>query len=55
MQLENGTYSAEIPANAFDQQWDILYYFEATDIYGYGVIRPDFRERTPYCVIEMER
>ena len=55
MILKDGSWVAEIPAGAFDKMWDILYYFEVVDMYGSGIIYPDFRERTPYYVIEMQR
>ena len=55
MKQENGMWIAEIPASAFDPKWDILYFIEAVDIYGSGVIYPDFRENTPYYAIKMER
>jgi len=52
---EGGAWAGDIPAGAYDRQWDIMYYFEAVDIYGSGVIRPDFREETPYHVIKIDR
>ena len=50
----DAVWEAVIPADTFEAQWDILYFFEVTNDFG-GVVRPDFREQTPYYVIAMER
>ena len=48
----NGSeYSAVIPGSCIVPEWDMLYYFEFTDETGSGIIYPDFREQTPYWVI----
>lgn len=46
-------YEACIPASYVQREWNILYYFEIVDEFGEGLIYPDFRERTPYYVIEV--
>jgi hypothetical protein len=44
-------YSAVIPGSYIVPHWDLLYYFEFVDELGSGIIYPDFREQTPYWVI----
>jgi hypothetical protein len=44
-------YQAIIPGSYIITQWDLLYYFELVDELGSGIIYPDFREQTPYWVV----
>lgn len=52
MQRCGEVYTANIPAAYVTAKWDLLYYFEILREGGDGMIYPDFRERTPYYVIE---
>ena len=48
---KDNEYSAIIPGSYIVPEWDLLYYFEFVDELGSGIIYPDFREQTPYWVI----
>lgn len=54
MERKGATFTAAIPAQYVGARWDLLYYFEILREGGDGVLYPDFRERTPYYVIETE-
>lgn len=53
MKKANEGYEAVIPGEYITAEWDMLYYFEITGEDGSGLIYPDFRERTPYYIVEI--
>ena len=52
---DKGNFEAVIPAEKIDARFDFMYFIEAMDRERHGVIYPDFQERTPYCVVRLER
>lgn len=48
-----GRFRAVIPAAYVDARWDLLYYFEAVDIYGNGAIFPSMWTDRPYAVVRV--
>lgn len=54
MEQSGNTFTAVIPAQDVSARWDLLYYFEILREGGDGALYPDFRERTPYYVMETE-
>lgn len=54
MERTGTTFTTVLPAQYVSARWDLLYYFELLREGGDGMLYPDFRERTPYYVIETE-
>ena len=55
MNFENGLFSASIPKEYIDPEWQIMYYAEFVDGNMQGVVYPDFRLETPYYVIQVKK
>ncbi len=52
---EKNMYQAVIPAEMFNPKWDVMYLIEVMDNKGKGVIYPDFKKETPYCIVKLNR
>jgi hypothetical protein len=50
----DGRYVAQIPGSAVTGEYDMLYYVVAR-VAGGGAFWPDWRERAPYVVVEVDR
>jgi len=48
-------YSTTIPGEAFTTEFDLIYYFEAIDVYGNGIFYPDQEKEDPHIVIKIRR
>lgn len=48
-------YTATIPADRIDPQWDLMYYVEIMDRNGNGRIYPDVNKETPYRIVKLIR
>jgi hypothetical protein len=49
---ESSAYSAVIPGNEISPDWDFMYFIEAVDSNGNGVMWPDFRKEPPYVIVK---
>ncbi|MFI5377807.1 MAG: hypothetical protein ACHRHE_00755 [Tepidisphaerales bacterium] len=48
-------YAGTVPAEQINPKWDFMYYIEAMDNKGVGVIYPDEEKQTPYVVVRLQR
>ena len=53
--LKENLYSATVPAEHINTQWDFMYFFEVMDMGGNGRIYPDLNKQTPYYIVKLER
>ncbi|MCU0521944.1 MAG: hypothetical protein MUF84_14790 [Anaerolineae bacterium] len=52
---EADLYTVTVPAHDVDPRYDFMYYIEAMDTVGNGVIYPDLEIETPYVVVSLTR
>ncbi|MEQ8336171.1 MAG: hypothetical protein RIA62_02420 [Cyclobacteriaceae bacterium] len=52
---ESNVYVAEIPVEQIDPAFDFMYFIEAVDQEGKGIIWPDLIKETPYIIVELIR
>jgi hypothetical protein len=52
---ESGIYAATVPGDFFDAQWDFMYFIEAIDKAGNGVMWPDLAKEMPYVIVKLDR
>ena len=50
-----GQYAATVPGDFFVPQWDFMYFIEAIDKAGNGVIWPDLAKEMPYVIVKLDR
>jgi hypothetical protein len=50
-----GQYEATVPGDQITPEWDFMYFIEAADNHGNGVIFPNLEEETPYVVVRLHR
>lgn len=48
-----GNYSATIPGEYIIPQWDLIYFIEAMDERGNGIMFPNFEKETPYFIVNL--
>ena len=48
-------FTATIPGDFIEAQWDLMYFLEAVDQQGRGWKLPDFETETPYVIVTVER
>ena len=48
-------YRATIPAEQIDPKWDLMYFIEAIDEAGKGVMFPNQEKETPYIIVHLDR
>jgi hypothetical protein len=48
-------YGVTVPASELSPRYDFMYYIEALDAAGRGVIFPDLETQTPYVVVSLKR
>jgi hypothetical protein len=48
-------YRATIPSDQLPRDYDVMYYIEAMDAHGHGVIYPDLERQTPYIVVKLHQ
>jgi hypothetical protein len=46
-------FRATIPSDQLPRDYDLMYYIEAMDTHGHGVIYPDLERQTPYIVVKL--
>jgi len=49
----DGEWIGEIPAARIDSRYDLMYFIEAMDTCGNGVIYPDLNQQTPYTIVRL--
>ena len=54
MTFDGKAWQGRIPGSAFDPHWVMMYWFEVLDDCGSGALYPDFREQTPYYVVQVK-
>ena len=52
---EPGRYAAVVPAEFLVPQWDFMYFIEAIDKAGNGVMWPDLAKEMPYVIVKLDR
>ncbi len=52
---EPGMYAATVPGDFFVPQWDFMYFIEAIDKAGNGVMWPDLAKEMPYVIVKLDR
>jgi hypothetical protein len=52
---EKDQYRAVIPSEHVGGRWDLMYFIEAMDRQGNGIIYPDLDTQTPYIVVKLQR
>ena len=50
-----GLYSCTIPGAFISPEWDLMYFAEAIDTQGNGVMIPDLEDEMPYVIVALER
>jgi hypothetical protein len=51
---EPGMYAATVPGDFFVPQWDFMYFIEAVDQAGNGVMWPDLAKEMPYVIVKLD-
>jgi hypothetical protein len=51
----NKQYEVSIPADAINESYDFMYFFEVMDTQGNGRIYPDLDVETPYFIVNQLR
>ena len=49
------TYTAVIPGEFINAQWDVMYFVELIDSEGKGIRLPDMSKRLPYRIVSVKR
>jgi len=52
---EPGQYAATVPGDFFVPQWDFMYFIEAINKAGNGVMWPDLSKEMPYVIVKLDR
>ena len=52
---EAGVYVATVPGDFVVPQWDFMYFIEAIDKAGNGMIWPDLLKEMPYVIVTIDR
>src|SRR5206468_6499089 len=52
---EPGRYVATVPGDFLVPQWDFMYFIEAIDKAGNGVMWPDMAKEMPYVIVKLDR
>jgi hypothetical protein len=50
-----GQYEATVPGSAVASEWDFMYFIEAIDKAGNGVMWPDLAKQAPYVIVRVGR
>ena len=50
-----GRYEATVPAEHIVPEWDFMYFIEAYDHAGRGIIYPNLDQQTPYVIVRLQR
>jgi hypothetical protein len=52
---EPSTFAATVPGAAISPDWDFMYFIEAVDKAGHGVMWPDLAKELPYVIVKVQR